>query len=288
MSSPSPKSFFDTSIVHKIQLGASQIQGHLRASIPPKWYVNNYVRMEFYRRSLAVWIHLYFESAEPKYKTFGDAWKVYSEGFGRESKTAVAVLTSMEVDGYSFSKNEDKNLCRQKLQDYIYSMALQFALTFTDTGIDPTHCARLRYVLKLPDDPEERDNQLLTFAAIFRNEVECRSRCSISNLFTSTAHRSKMDAVSAATAKGDTAKKLKKIQNAIETASKDTGAITCKLCSKMGDALIAVSLDTSWKLHSLDSVHTPICDALKLESQIHPSDSALAKLLASQPQSSSN
>lgn len=35
----SPKSFLDTSVVHKIQLGTSQIQEYLRSAIPQKWYM---------------------------------------------------------------------------------------------------------------------------------------------------------------------------------------------------------------------------------------------------------
>ena len=74
--------------------------------------------MEFFRKSLVQWIYLFFESEDPKYKTFGDAWKFYSEGFGREAKTAVQVLSSMRSDGLDFSKEEDKNFCREKLQDF--------------------------------------------------------------------------------------------------------------------------------------------------------------------------
>src|SRR6266478_1134713 len=160
----SPKSFLDTSVVHKSQLGASQIQEYLRTNITQKWYINNYVQMEFYRRSLVQWIYLYFESKDSKYKTFGDAWKVYAEGFGREAKTAVAALTTMEADGLSFSSEQDKHFCREKLQDFIYAMALQFSLTFINTGNDPTYCTRLRHALKIPDEAGEREAQLLKFA----------------------------------------------------------------------------------------------------------------------------
>jgi hypothetical protein len=121
-----PKSFLDTTIVHKSQLGTSQIQEYLSKAIAQKWYINNYVRMEYFRHSIIIWINLYFESAEAQHKTFGDAWKLYSEGFGREAKNAVSALTTIELDGLSFAKEEDKFFCRVRLQDFIYSMALQF------------------------------------------------------------------------------------------------------------------------------------------------------------------
>lgn len=278
-----PKSFLDTSIVHKSQLGTSQIQEYLRSAIPQKWYINNYVRMEYFRHSLIVWINLYFESAEANHKTFGDAWKLYSEGFGREAKIAVAALTTMEADGFSFAKEEDKPFCRGKLQDFIYSMALQFEDMFTDMGGDPTHCARLRHALKVPEDAAERDGQLLKIARIFQNEKECRSLCSIARLFTAATHKPKFSAMAAATATGKTVLKLTKIQEALEEATKDPDAITCMTCSKMGDAVIASALDASWKLHSLDTVHVPITGALKIECEIHPSEKALAKRTLAAP-----
>jgi hypothetical protein len=272
----SPKSFLDTSVVHKIQLGTSQIQEYLLSAIPQKWYINNYVRMEYFRHTLIAWIRLYFESAEAKYKTFGDAWKLYSEGFGREAKVAVSALTTMEADGLSFAKEEDKRFCRDKLQDFIYTIALQFEEMFTDMGGDPTHCARLPQALKLPGDATERDGQLLKFERIFRNEKECRSLCSIARLFTAATHKPKFSAMAVATATGKTVPKLTKIQQAVADATKDPDSITCRTCSKMGDAMVAVAIGTSWKLHSLDTVHVPISTALKIQCEIHPSEKALA------------
>jgi hypothetical protein len=37
------------------------------------------------------------------------------------------------------------------------------------------------------------------------------------------------------------------------------------------------SLDPAWKLHSMDGVHAHISEAIKLDSQIHPSFAALKK-----------
>lgn len=273
----SPRSFLDTSVVHKIQLGTSRIQEHLVGAIPQKWYVNSYVRMEYFRHTLILWIDLYFESNDAQYKTFGDAWKLFSEGFGRESKVAVAALTTMEADGLSFSKEEDKPFCRAKLQDFIYELALQFEESFTDMGGDPTHCARLRQTLKIPGDAAERDSQLLKVERIFQNEKECRSLCSIGRIFAAETHKPKLTAIGAATTTGKTVPKLQKIQAALENAAKDPEAITCKTCAKMGDALVALALDPSWRLHSLDTVHAPISDALKIQYEIHPSERALAK-----------
>ena len=65
-----------------------------------------------------------------------------------------------------------------------------------------------------------------------------------------------------------------------DEATKDPAAITCQMCSKMGDAVIASALNPAWKLHSIDTVHAPIAEALKLEYQIHPGEKALARRTA--------
>jgi hypothetical protein len=118
---------------------------------------------------------------------------------------------------------------------------------------------------------------LQSFAYHFRDEVACRSNCSIAELFTRASHRAKLDAIAVASAEGSTNDKLKKIQDAIEKAKMNPDKITCKRCSKMGDAIVAVALDSSWKLHSLDAVHEPISLALNLQCETHPSEQALAK-----------
>jgi|GEM_PF-6353482 len=272
-----PKSFLDTSVVYKTQLGTSLMKKHLQANVPKAWYINNYVQMEFFRGNVIYWIYLYFESAAEQYETFGDAFKLYSEGFGRQAKNAVAVLTTIEMDGVSFSKSEDKHICREKLQDFIYEMLIEFGESFTDMGTDPTYCTRMKFKLKIPNVAEERVRQLQSFGLHFRDEATCRAKCSISELFTRSAHRAKLDAISGATAEGATNDKLKKIQVAIEKSKEDPDKITCKRCAKMGDAIIALALDSSWKLHTMDTVHQPISSALHLESHTHPSEQALAK-----------
>jgi hypothetical protein len=274
-----PKSFLDTSAVYKSQLGMTRTRKWMASAIPQPWYINNYVQMEFFRQNVVHWIYLYFESEHEKYETFGDVYKFYSQGFGREAKNAVAVLTTIEMDGVSFAKADHKQLCREKLQDFIYLMALQFSEVFTDMGADPTGCSRIKSKLRIPNDAGERVGQLLSFGTHFRDEKACRQKCSISRLFTNASHVAKMESILAAMADGDTGEKLQNIKQAIEKCRNAPAKITCKRCAKMGDAVVAVALDSSWKLHSFDAVHQPIAASLGLESETHPSEQGLDKLV---------
>lgn len=278
------KSFVDTSVAVKFEVGTSLHYDYLKVAIPAPRYINNYVRMEFYRTCLIQWIYLYFDSAHSFYKTFGDAFKTFSEGFGRQAKMATSALATIKSDGYSFARPEDKEACRQKLQDSIFFWALQFRNDFADNGQDPTRCARVPNQIKFTNESVDRESLLQGVAQTFRKEAEARARCRINRMFTADAYRKKLEAISKITPTGDTKDAVAKIQKGIANAVGAPEAITCKLCSQMGDALIACTLNSEWKLHSLDHVHEPISTALALDHHIHPSDRALVNTaLADQP-----
>jgi hypothetical protein len=271
---PSHKSFLDTSVVFKLQVGDTAHKEHLSNAIPQKWYVNNYVEMEFYRAFLMQCIEVYFESADPSYVTFGDVFKVYAEGFGRQAKVVASVLTSMESDGYSLTNPNDKEFLRQRLQDFIFFMAQQFRTNFTDMGADPSKCARVPHPIKLPKDPSERDAVLRKAFLTFDDKKACRKGCSIESLFMSEKYKNKLEVVAATTVDSDA---LEKIRKAIRKAQGNPSAITCTACSKMGDVVAVASLDSAWKFHSMDSVHEHICESITMTFAIHQSSKAVVK-----------
>jgi hypothetical protein len=220
-------------------------------------------------------LEIYFESADSIYVTFGDVFNAYAERYGRQPKIAVNVLTTMQSDGFSLSNPNDKEILRQKLQDFVFTMAQQFRDLFVDMGKDPSNCARVPHPLKIPRDASERDAVLRATAISFNRKDECRRRCSINKLFESAAYKTKMEAIASTTAENDA---LEKIRRAIQKAQANPTAITCTSCGKMGDAVIAASLDPAWKLHSMDSVHGYISEAIKLDYKIHPSVAALKSI----------
>jgi hypothetical protein len=268
------KSFLDTSVVYKLQVGTTAHKEHLSSTISKNWYVNNYVQMEFYRALLIQCVQVYFEADAAIYATFGDVFNGYAERFGREPKIAVNVLTNMQADGYSLGVPKDKEILRQKLQDFVFMMAQEFRDRFTDMGKDPSRCSRVPHPIRLPKDPSDRDAVLRKIAITFKDKEECRRRCNIDHLFESSTYGPKLEAIASTTTNNDA---LEKIRRAIRKAQEDPSCITCNLCGKMGDAIIATSLDSAWKLHSMDQVHSHISEAISLESEIHPSFAALRK-----------
>jgi hypothetical protein len=90
------KSFLDTSVARTMLTGHGGHSAYLRSNIPQRHYVNNYVRMEFYKSLLLSWTQLYFESADGVHATFGDAISLFENKFAtREIKNTMAGLRSV-------------------------------------------------------------------------------------------------------------------------------------------------------------------------------------------------
>jgi hypothetical protein len=239
--------------------------------------------MEYYRASLIHWVELYFESEHPFHRSFGDVLNFCSDRFGRFPKSILtATANLLQAGGFSLASAPDKEYCRQKLQDLIFEMVYQFEKMFVDMGKDPTKCARIRHVPRLPD-PLERDSVLRSFAANFHDTDECRERCTIENILTSSPYTAKLAAILAARAEGKPRQALEDIKAAISSGQSDPNQVTCRRCGKFGDAVVACSLGASWKLHSLDHVHVPIAEAIGLDYEIHPSIGQLRNELADGP-----
>ena len=79
-------SYLDTSVLRKIRFGHPEHKKYLR-TIPQPYYISDYVKMEFYRSVLLLYIDLYFEAEDPVHPSFSDACRVYSDRFGGVVKT---------------------------------------------------------------------------------------------------------------------------------------------------------------------------------------------------------
>ncbi len=272
-----PKSFLDTSVVRKQRAGHPEHQVFLSAAIPAPHYVNNYVRMEFYRGLLLDWIQLYFESGDSFHRTFGAALLFYSDSFGRAPKNTLTALGNwLTINEFSPNEASDKEICRQKLQDLIFLMALEFERNYIDVGDDPTNCARLPSPLKLPDT-ETRDEALLEFQRTFGAVQECGRRCTIDAVYRRDG-KYKMDRIEEMPDGQSTDKRVRSLSGLVHEALENSAKITCRSCAKMGDATIAASMPAGWRLHSLDTLHEPVCQALGKDCQIHPSVAEVKKL----------
>ena len=272
------KSFLDTSVTIKHRIGHPRHKAYLSGAIPEPLYVNNYVRMEFYRALLMGWIHLYFESAHAFHSTFSDALTFCSDRFGREPKAFLSAVANMIASGgFAVDSPAEKEVCLHKLEDIIFSVALEFELAYENIGTDPTKCARLRSPLRV-SGTEDRRKTLIEFEAVFSDAKACRARCTVQNFFQAGKYAMQMQAVGQISERDGAHPALKKMTSAVQKANEDPASATCFVCEKIGDAIIAISVPAGWKLHTLDTVHEPICQALGKEVQIHPSAARVKKM----------
>lgn len=271
------KSFLDTSVTFKHLTGHSKHKARLNALIPPPRYVNNYVRMEFYRALLVSWIHLYLEATGPFHATFSDALLFYSDRFGRESKDALtAVGNIVSGAGFDPASPSEKVNCLHKLEDLIFEVAYAFDLAYKRTGADPTRCARVPSPLRVIA-AEDRSKTLSDFEEMFSDTRRCRARCEVEKFFQGGKYADQLWAV-AGISKGKGAHRaIGQMSGPIARGNDNPSAFTCFMCGKIGDAIIAISVPSGWKLHTLDTVHQPICQVLGKEFQICPSAAAVKK-----------
>jgi hypothetical protein len=271
------KSFLDTSVTIKQLTGHSKHKAYLSSAVPQPRYVNNYVRMEFYRALLIFWVHLYFEAIHPFHRSFSDALAFCSDSFGRGPKSYLnAIANILAREGLAAGSPVEKELCLRKLEDVIFAVAFEFERAYEKTGEDPTECARTRSPLRL-SRVQDRRSTLIEFEETFSDTDGCRRRCAIGKFFQGGKYAGPLLTV-AQVAKDDGAHPaLKKMGAPIQKGNEDTATVTCSACGRMGDAIIAISMPEGWKLHSLDTVHEPICQVLGKEFQLHPSIARLKK-----------
>lgn len=268
------KSFLDTSVTIKLRAGHSEHRAHLSRAIPQPHYVNGYVRMEFYRAVLLHWIHLYFESEHGFHRTFSDALTFCSDSFGRGPKAYLSAIAAViQNAGFAIDSPSEKEVCRRKLEDIIFSMARAFESAYRDIG-DPTQCARVRSPLRVSSvDP--RSKTLIEFATTFADVKESRSRCSIEKFFERGKYSPQMRTVEQGLRNGSASDLLERMDGVLRKGNDDPASVTCSMCEKVGDAIIAITVPLGWKLHSLDTAHELICKALEKPAQIHPSAARL-------------
>lgn len=245
--------------------------------IPRPHYVNNYVRMEFYRALLMSWIHLYLEAADPFHATFGEALLFYSDRFGRESKDALTAVGNILSDvGFDLNSQSEKESCLRKLEDLIFEVAYAFELAYKLTGVDPTRCARMGTPLRVVAS-EYRRKTLSEFEERFSDTKGSRARCEVEKFFLGAKYADQLAAV-ARISQGQVAHRaLPQMNRSITKGNENPADVTCSTCARIGDAIIAISVPSGWKLHSLDTVHEPICQVLGKEFQICPSAAAVKK-----------
>ena len=266
-------SYLDTSVLRKIRFGHPEHKKYLR-TIPQPYYISDYVKMEFYRSVLLLYIDLYFEAEDPVHPSFSDACRVYSDRFGGVVKTLLDcfyALLSEEGFDQKLGSADSKQLCRRKLLNLIFEIGEELETLYKTVGSSHDHCTRLRRKLRL-DDPRDRDEALRAFAFTFKDKKN-PDKCRIKQFLQSSKFKNELQCVAQSTEKG-----AEKLIDNVQERLKNPSSTTCSSCGRIGDVIITANCPDGGTVHTLnekDFRTTTPCFGKQVE--FHPS---LAALLA--------
>ena len=274
-----PLSYLDTSVLRQLRFGHPEQKKALIASIPAPHYVSTYVLMEFIRGVILYYIELYFESAETRHPSFADACTFSTETFSnRNLKTLLGLTISlMQEQDFDPANPANKETCRRKLQDHIFSVAEELFSLYRNVGIAEEACSKLRKHLARKE-LEERDDHMLEFSEAFKNDKTCRSLCSVDALLKANEYRNSYQCVIDKGLAAGSTPTTKKLAAALKERIDSPDDTTCTRCSKIGDVIIAVNCPHNFQIHTLDTSFSTVAPCFSREVQIHPSTKALLKM----------
>jgi hypothetical protein len=182
----------------------------------------------------------------------------------------------MQEQGFDPSNPDNKEICRRKLQDHIFTVAEEVFSVYRNVGIVEEACSKLRKHL-VRKEPEERDDHMLEFSEVFKDDKTCRSLCSVNALLKAAKYRSSYQCVIDEGLALST-RTTKKLAVALKERIDSPDETTCTGCSRIGDVIIAVNCPFNFQIHTLDTSFSTVAACFSRSVQIHPSTRALLKI----------
>lgn len=276
-----PKHFLDSSVVQPMLLGSSAYRKYFEDQFAGEnIYTSDYVQMEIKRSCIVPFINFYFLLALPNIESIGDALSVWSNRFsGREIK-AVERLIGVLIDTHQLSdlNPKDKPKALRRIGFLIKRIEGQLRRKFTNIGANTTRCARAKILLvSSQTDQNPVSDQLEQFIQKFNDVDDCRSKCRVDDFFLNRfrtkvvaffEHAEKLDRPKSRENRGfiDITENLRRI---IKT---DGDACSCRMCGRIGDAIIALETPENMRLEHTDYSFDNLCDVIDKPHQRHPSE----------------
>jgi len=275
------KHFLDTSVARPLLLSSSAYRAHLDSELSGNGrYISPYVEMEFMRGFVLPVMNFCATLEMASIGSFDDAIALWSNRYQiREIKSVLVFLAqvvgSQDLDG---ADPADKSRIIAILASVVRRTVLNFRKQFTNNGTDPTRCSRAK--LKFEIGTEDPDTDMREFAAAFDDKKQRRAKCSVDKFVLSRYVRQR-DAISKYLNQLPDLKRndqYKKVAGTFATmVEKGPDSITCDQCSKIGDAIIAISFPSTMRFEDTDASFDHFCDALNKPHKKHISEVALHK-----------
>ena len=280
-SNKTPEHFLDTSVGRPIMTGSSRYKRYFRLQFEDRTkYVSVYVSMEFRRSFIRTAIDFYDLLSWDTIETIGDALSYWSEKFRTRDHKAIIQFIAGIVDTQSVSLTEPLDL--KKFRKAVGLRILNYdglwRRTFTNIGHDSTHCARA--VPTLEESAGDTEETFSRFIESFDNTTECRANCDIDNFFLQRfrPHVEEYIALAATIKRNHDTKGFRDIaENLKKIIDQGPNACSCKMCEKVGDAVIALDAPREMRLEHTDRSHNLLCEIIEQPHFKHPSHSEIIK-----------
>jgi len=274
------KHYLDTSILRPLIIGTQNYKKYLNDQFGNEpCYISKFIQMEFSRSYLLNIIDFYFTIRLPTMLTIANAINYWSNKYKSSQLKAIIQLVATEVlkwRSIDFHRPQDKSKGLRQLERVIKRIELKLRRQFKDTGIDSTRCARAAISIK--ESSEDKAIDFRNFLEAFNNEEACRNKCRIDH-FLLTRYLSEIKkfvkkAESLPT--NDNTKGFKKIAKYLTSLlEKGDKLCSCKMCSKVGDAVITLDAPSNMRLEHIDKAFDYLCPIIDQPHKRHPSESQL-------------
>jgi len=275
------KLFLDTSVARPMLVGTRRYKAYFSEEFgEDSCYISKFIQMEFKRSYLSNAIAFYFILHLDTVPTIGDALRLWSNRFKGSELKAILQLAGDLFDSHRFELENprDKQKALDALGRYIKRLEIKLRGKFNDTGINATCCARAEVIFNV--DLEDMAEGFRKFVDAFNDVQRCRSHCRVDdfllNRHLKQVHSYVKDATSLPNNPAN--RGFKNIaKNLDDILQKGATACTCKMCEKVGDAIIALETPRDMRLEHTDNSFNHLCPPLKLEHKQHPSESKVVE-----------
>lgn len=276
-----PKHFLDSSVAQPMLLGSSVYKQYFKYQFSDDdVYISDYVQMEIKRSCIVPSIDFYFLLDMPNTESIGDALAIWSNRFSSREIKAVTRLVAQLIDTHQLSDlaPRDKSKALRRLGFLIKRIESQLRRGFLNIGVNNTRCARAKVLLVSPQtDQAPISYQFEQFLQEFNDTDGCRSKCTVDG-FILTRFKAECEAFleQAENLERPKSRENKGFVEITENLRKITetegNACSCRMCGRIGDAIIALELPEDMQLEHTDYSFDNLCEVMGKTHIRHPSE----------------
>ncbi len=274
------KSFLDSSVVRPFLEAPKFWKTYFNDNMKDReLYLSNFVKMEVYRSFITNAIKFWMAIDNPLINNVSDAISLITNSFNKSQLIATMqliakLLKDQEID---LDDSRDKEKALIIIGIYIRRYYNKFNHSFKNIGQDSTRCARASIELRASQS-EGFDIGFKEFVTEFCDEKNCRSLCSIDK-FILSVHKTEIEKFIYTAEKlpvKNTTKGIKDLaQNLTKINDNGKSVCSCKMCAKIGDAVIAIQCPPKMLLEHTDHAFDHLCTVLGKNNRKHLSVQAL-------------